>query len=85
LAHHKSAKKRIKTNLKAKLKNHVIKKSIRTVTKRLHTVTVKQDAVPVANKLFSMLDKAAKKGVIHKNNVDRHKSRISKYINTLTA
>ena len=83
MAHHKSAKKRIITNEKARLKNRVIKKSIRTVTKKLKKLTDQATAVKEADKLFSMLDKAAKKGVLHSKNVSRKKSRISKFVNKL--
>jgi len=85
LAHHKSAKKRIITNKKANLRNHFVKKSIRTVTKKLHRVEKQEEAVVIGNKLYSMLDKAAKKGIIHKKNADRNKSKISTYINKLSA
>jgi len=83
VAHHKSAKKRIKTSQIAKFRNHVVKKSIRTVTKKLHAIKDIQEAGKIADKLFSMLDRAEKKNVIHANNVGRHKSQISIFINRL--
>lgn len=43
----------------------------------------KSDAKIVMNKLFSMIDKSVKKGVIHKNNAARRKSAISSISNQL--
>jgi len=85
LAHHKSAKKRIKTNEKARLRNRIIKKSIRTVTKKLIKTSNKEEATMLVKKLYGMLDTAKKKGVLHRNTVDRKKSKVARYLNNLSA
>jgi len=83
MAHHFSAKKRIRQNQKLKEHNHYYAKSVRTALKKLRTTTEKEaanDQVPV---VFSMLDKLAKDKVIHKNKAANLKSKLARYVNSL--
>jgi len=82
----KSAKKRVKTDLKKKLKNKDAISSMRTAIKNAKLaskgtdVTVATDAMKTAIK---KIDKAAANGLIHKNKAAREKSRIMKAVNTI--
>ncbi len=87
MANHKSALKRAKQSAKKQLRNKAVKTRMRNVIKALRTA---QDASPeeaeaALNLAQSVIDKAAKKGVIHKNAAARKISRLTKLVNTLAA
>jgi small subunit ribosomal protein S20 len=81
VANIKSQIKRIKTNQKAQERNRAVKSEVRTAVRAAREAIVAgdkdkaQDAVKTANR---KLDKAASKGVIHKNQAANKKSAISK-------
>jgi small subunit ribosomal protein S20 len=86
LANIKSAIKRNKQNEKKRIRNRVVRGSTRTFIKKAQTAIeageakTSVDAVQVA---ISALDKAAAKGVIHKNNAARRKSRLMKRLSAV--
>ena len=81
MANIKSQKKRILTNEKARVANKAVRSELKTRTKAAVTAAG-TDAAPDALKLaVKKLDKAATKGVIHKNAAARRKSRLMKRIN----
>jgi small subunit ribosomal protein S20 len=84
MANTKSAIKRIKTSEKRRQRNQAVKSATRTYVKKARTAiaqnpTQAQDDVIAA---ISALDRAARKGVIHRNNAARRKSRLMKRFNT---
>jgi small subunit ribosomal protein S20 len=87
LANIKSAIKRNKQNEKKRIRNRVVRGSTRTFIKKAQVAIesgeskTSVDAVQVA---ISALDKAAAKGVIHKNNAARRKSRLMKRLSAVT-
>jgi small subunit ribosomal protein S20 len=88
LANHKSALKRDKQNKKKYLRNKAVKTRVKNAIKdvRLAEDETSKDAVLVSlNAAKSVIDKAAKKGVIHKNTAARKIARLSKFVNTITA
>ncbi|MEK6256382.1 MAG: 30S ribosomal protein S20 [Chloroflexota bacterium] len=79
MANLKSAKKRILQNEKKRLRNRVFRGSARNFIRqaRLAIETGNLEEAQSATKVaVSALDKAAEKGVIHKNNASRRKGRI---------
>jgi len=81
----KSAKKRVKVANKAAVRNSKTKRSLKGAVKafgRALTATDKKEAVKALDKVQSELDKAAKKGVLHKNKVARKKSQAAKAAKT---
>ena len=77
----KSAKKRVKVANKAAVRNSKTKRSLKTAIKefsRALLATDKKDAMKALDKVLSELDKAGKKGVMHKNKVARKKSQAAK-------
>ncbi|MCX7955408.1 MAG: 30S ribosomal protein S20 [Bacteroidales bacterium] len=84
MAHHKSAKKRIRQNEKRRLYNRYYKKTAKTLIKKLKSIKEKQKANEMLPSLYSFIDKIAKKGVIHKNKAANLKSNITKYVNSLS-
>jgi len=83
----KSAIKRVKVNTKKNLRNRMVKSSMRTTIKKFdsalhHDV---QQAPALLSSSFSALDKAAAKGVIHKNAANRKKARLAKRLAKVAA
>ena len=76
----KSAIKAAKQNIKRRVVNlrslEAIHKTAKTVRK-FATAGSKSDAAKALSAAFAALDKAAKKNIIHKNNANRHKARLS--------
>lgn len=87
MANIKSAIKRNKQNDKKRLRNRVVRGSTRTfIAKAQKNLTEGKDESAEAVRLaISSLDKAAIKGVIHKNNAARRKSRLMKRLNATQA
>ncbi|MBP2033022.1 small subunit ribosomal protein S20 [Clostridium algifaecis] len=88
MANIKSAKKRIKVIQTKTLRNKIIKSSLKTTIKKFLTA-VEAKNVDEAKVTYiasaRALDKAASKGVIHKNKATRKKSRLAAKLNSLTA
>jgi small subunit ribosomal protein S20 len=87
LANIKSAIKRNKQNEKKRLRNRVVRGSTRTFVQKARLVIGEgnvEDAKTATLEAISALDKAASKGVIHKNNAARRKSRLMKRLATLS-
>lgn len=83
MANHKSALKRIRANAAKRLRNRYQAKTTRTFIKRLRGAVSKEEAVALLPKVTSMLDRLAKKNVIHKNKAANNKSKLTKFVNAL--
>ena len=86
LANTKSAKKRILQNEKRRIRNREVMSRTRTHVKRARVEMNEGDfsASEIAvRQAISELDRAAAKGVIHKNNAARRKSRLMAHLNQL--
>ena len=86
MANIKSAKKRILVNQTKAARNKSIKSAVKTSIKKVEAAVVAKDkeaAVAALANAISTIDKAATKGVYHKNNAARKVSRLSKAVNTL--
>lgn len=84
----KSAIKRVKTNEKARLRNAAQKSNLRNAIKSVEVAVANNDQTNANSVLLTAtkkLDKAASKGLIHKNTAARKKSRLTKKINALSA
>ncbi|AFL82699.1 ribosomal protein S20 [Belliella baltica DSM 15883] len=83
MANHKSALKRIRANEAKRLRNRYQAKTTRTFIKRLKLTTDKVEAQELLKKVTSMIDKLAKKNIIHKNNASNKKSKLTRLVNSL--
>lgn len=83
MANHKSALKRIRANDKKRELNRYQAKTTRTFIKRLKGTTDKAEAQELFKQVSSMLDRLAKRNIIHKNKAANNKSKLAKHINTL--
>lgn len=83
MANHQSAEKRIRQAEVRRLRNRYYAKTARNAVKKLRGISSKEEAVALFPKVSSMLDKLAKKNIIHKNKAGNLKSKLAKHINHL--
>ena len=83
MANHKSSIKRIRQTNTKKLANRYYAKTARNAVRKLRATKKKAAAVDLLPKVSSMLDKLAKKNVIHKNKAGNLKSKLTLYVNRL--
>jgi len=83
MAHHLSAKKRIRQTETRRVKNKYSARTTRNAVKKLRNTTEKEAAAEQYPKVVSMLDKLAKNNVIHKNKAANLKSQLAKHVNSL--
>ncbi|PLS15171.1 30S ribosomal protein S20 [Bacillus sp. M6-12] len=84
----KSAIKRVKTSDEHRAHNATVKSSMRTAVKNVEATLASNDPAAAKEALLTAakkLDKAASKGLIHKNAAARKKSRLTKQLNSLNA
>lgn len=85
MANHKSALKRIRANETKRLRNRYQHKTTRTMVRKLRDTKDQVVASELYKTVSSMLDKLAKKNVIHKNKAGNLKSKLAKHVNRLVA
>jgi len=88
MAQHKSAEKHIRQSLQRRANNRKNKSVIRTQIKKLKAAVEKKDeteALKLMPETFSIIDKAAKKGTIHKKTASRYKSRLNKKVLSISS
>lgn len=83
MANHKSALKRIRSNNAKRLRNRYQHKTTRTFVKKLKETTDKTEAQSLLKTVISMIDKLAKKNIIHRNKAAHNKSKLTKLVNSL--
>ncbi len=83
MASHKSAEKRIRANEKKRVRNRYQHKTTRTQIKKLLTTTKKDEAQALLREVTAMIDKLAKKNIIHWKKAANQKSRLAKKVNSL--
>uniref|UniRef100_UPI00404A87BB 30S ribosomal protein S20 n=1 Tax=Flavobacterium sp. TaxID=239 RepID=UPI00404A87BB len=80
MANHKSALKRIRSNEKKRVLNKYQHKTTRNAIKALRTSENKEEAVSKLSLVISMVDKLAKKNIIHDNKASNLKSKLTKHV-----
>ena len=83
MANHKSSLKRIRQANARRLHNRYYAKTARNAVKRLREMEEKNEAQVLYPKVCSMLDKLAKKNVIHRNKASNLKSKLAKHVHSL--
>ena len=76
MAHHISAKKRIRSNEKKRVENRYYAKTMRNALRDFRALEDKQVATERLPKMVSIIDKLAKRSVIHKNKAANLKSKL---------
>ncbi len=83
MANHKSSLKRIRQTEKRRLHNRYYAVTMRHFLKKVRNTTDKEEALKMYPILQKMLDKLAKRNIIHKNKAANLKSSVCAYINKL--
>ena len=83
MAHHKSALKRIRQDEKKRVHNKYYAKTTRNAIKDLRNATDKAEAEKLYPQVVAMIDKLAKRNIIHKNKASNLKSKLSIQVNQL--
>ncbi|MEO0086486.1 MAG: 30S ribosomal protein S20 [candidate division WOR-3 bacterium] len=79
-----SVLKRIRQNRRRYLRNKARKERLKNAIKELKKITNKEEALKLFPKVQSIIDKAVKVGIIHKNKAARIKSKLAEYIASLS-
>lgn len=83
MANHQSSKKRIRQTEKRRLQNRFYAKVARNAVRKLRASSNKNEASAMLPKVSSMLDKLAKRNIIHKNKASNLKSKLTLHVNRL--
>jgi len=83
MANHKSALKRIRSNETKRLRNRYQHKTTRNAIKKLKSLTEKKEAEALFTNVVSMIDKLAKRNIIHDNKAANLKSKLAKHVSAL--
>jgi small subunit ribosomal protein S20 len=83
MANHKSAEKRIRSTETKRVRNNYQHKSTRTFVKKLKTTTSKDEATKLLKEVSAMIDKLAKKNIIHWKKAANQKSKLTKKVNAM--
>jgi small subunit ribosomal protein S20 len=84
MANHKSALKRIRRNEAARVRNKYQHKTTRNAIKKLKETEDKSTAEKLFVEVTSMIDKLAKKNIIHDNKASNLKSKLAKHVNAMS-
>ena len=85
MANHKSSLKRIRSTEVTRVRNRFQHRTTRNAIKRLRELTDKKEAEVLLVNVSSMVDKLAKKNIIHSNKAGNLKSQLTKHVNSLQA
>lgn len=83
MANHQSAKKRIRQSEKRRVHNKYYARTARNAVRVLRNTKDKSEAEAMLPKVYNMLDKLAKKNIVHKNKAANLKSSLAKHVNSL--
>lgn len=83
MANHKSSEKRIRQTKTRTLHNRYYAKTMRNAVRKLRAMTDKDEATKMYPVVQKMLDKLAKRNIIHKNKASNLKSKLALQINKL--
>ncbi len=86
MANHKSAAKKARRDAEARLRNRANRSTMKTALKKFLAVVAtgnKAEAQALLPKTLGVVDKACRKGVLHKNAANRYKSRLTLKVNAL--
>jgi len=83
MANHKSALKRVRRNEAVRLRNRYQHKTVRNAIKKLRGIEDKSEAEALLPSVSGMIDRLAKKNIIHANKAGNLKSGLTKSVNAL--
>ena len=78
MAHHKASKKSIRKDAKLRAKNRAVKSEVRSSSKKVAAASSAEEAGKALSEAASVIDRAAKKHIIHWKTAARKKSKLAK-------
>lgn len=85
MPNHKSCEKRLRQEKKRHARNHYVAMTIKTLSKKMNSDITLEEKEQLLHEVYSKLDKAAKRNVIHKRTASRRKARLAAYFNKVKA
>ncbi len=79
----KQCEKRLRQDKQRQAHNNYVRRTIKSLAKKMKSDIPVEEKEKMIDTIYSQLDRAAKKGVIHKRTASRRKSRISNYLNKI--
>ncbi len=79
MANHKDALKRVRQSEKRRLHNRYYAKNMRNEVRKFRALTEKSEAEAQLPKIYSIIDRVARRGIIHKNKAANLKSKMTKH------
>ncbi|MBQ6770287.1 MAG: 30S ribosomal protein S20 [Bacteroidales bacterium] len=79
MANHKDALKRVRQSEKRRLHNRYYAKNMRNEVRKFRALTDKSEAEAQLPKIYSIIDRVARRGIIHKNKAANLKSKMTKH------
>ncbi len=83
MANHKSSLKRIRQTETRRLHNRFYARAMRSAIRSFRTLTNKSEAEAQLSKMYSLIDKTAKRGIIHRNKAANLKSKLTRFTSKL--
>ena len=81
----KSAKKRMELSLVARERNRAARSRLRTAIKKVHAAETADDAAPLLREAVALVDRAARRHLVHPSKAARMKAALQKHVNGLSA
>jgi small subunit ribosomal protein S20 len=88
MANTKSAEKRIRQSEKRRMMNRQARSAMRTTIKKFRSLVADEkldEARSLLPNVYGLIDRTARKGVIHRNTAARYKSRLTQYLNQIAS
>jgi len=80
----KSAEKRLRQSEKRRLRNRAVRSELRSRTRKLLETESAAEARGKLRELFTLLDRAAQRNILHARTAARRKARLARFVNKLT-
>lgn len=78
-----SAKKRLRQSRRRRLQNRSLRSEIRTRIRRILEMDSADEAREAVSQLYTVLDRASRKGIVHPGTAARQKARVARHVNRL--
>ena len=75
-----SALKRVRQSEKRRLRNRAVRSRIKTMIKKFHAAGTREEKEALLREIYSLLDKAARKRIIHPNTAARRKAKLARLL-----
>jgi small subunit ribosomal protein S20 len=85
MPHHKAYKKSMRTSEEARKRNRAYRSMMKSAIRKVRESANKAEGEQNLRGAVSILDRLARKGIIHRNNASNYKSKLADYVSKLSA